>query len=408
MLFTAVAATAPAHAQVSAGLHTDGSADSSPLLEPTSDTALLNLLGEQGVEYYPVSDPLEAASYAGSRSTLVIDAYEHPDDQVLSRLTEAGFGRVVILDNEPAVFSAFVPGVHFNGYADSADRSARPACEQPDAVAAGSIRMTGSPAMFTLNAAGGSVEGCYFVNGFPTLAYSSNRANDVVALGSATFFENDELASAGDAALALRIFGAHPKLVWYAPSFEEDPSLSNCGGALCTGDQDQNTPAPGSTTTIPAGGGGSGSTGAQRPTVTDLMPSWIWWVLLQLLISVLLVAYWRGRRLGAVVTEQLPVAVRASETVEGHARLYRRANAHGRAAELLRAATAGRLAGYFGVPAARAHADPSLLVAPVAARLDVTENEVARLLAGDAPQSEADLVLLADHLDQLEQEVRSS
>ncbi len=138
------------------------------------------------------------------------------------------------------------------------------------------------------------------------------------------------------------------------------------------------------------------------------MPTWIWWALLQLLVAVLLVAYWRGRRLGAVVTEQLPVTVRAAETVEGHARLYRRANAHGRAAELLRKATASRLAGYFGIPAARAHADPSLLVAPVSARLGVTDDLVADLLTGQAPQSEAELVLLADHLDQLEQEVRSS
>jgi hypothetical protein len=109
-----------------------------------------------------------------------------------------------------------------------------------------------------------------------------------------------------------------------------------------------------------------------------------------------------------VVSEQLPVTVRAAETVEGHARLYRRANAHGRAAELLRKATAGRLAVYFGVPAARAHTDPSVLIAPVAARLQVGEESIADLLAGAAPQSEAELVLLADHLDQLEQEVRSS
>jgi hypothetical protein len=156
------------------------------------------------------------------------------------------------------------------------------------------------------------------------------------------------------------------------------------------------------------GDGGGGGSGASRPTLTSLMPSWIWWALLQLLVAVLLVAYWRGRRLGAVVTEKLPVTVRAAETVEGHARLYRRANAHGRAAELLRKATASRLAGFFGVPAARAHADPSILVAPVAARLNVTEDVVADLLAGQAPQSEAELVLLADHLDQLEQEVRSS
>ena len=46
----------------------------------------------------------------------------------------------------------------------------------------------------------------------------------------------------------------------------------------------------------------------------------------------LLLALWRARRLGPVVAEPLPVVVRAAETVEGRARLYRRGGARGQAA----------------------------------------------------------------------------
>ncbi len=383
--------------------------DTSTLLEPTSSSALLNLLGQRGVAYYPVRHLDVVLSFASPDATLVISDDERPSVLALDRLVSAGFGRIIILNNDAVTVTAFMPNVSVSRLAYAVTAPVQPSCTQPDALAAGSVDLHTSAVTFTVSSTDNAVVGCYPVGGAPTLVYSGQGTSDAVAVSSTTFFENDRLASAGNAALALRLFGAHSKLVWFAPSFIPDPSLNNCGGATCG--SGQNRPEPGSTTTIRAGGGGGGGgggSGSSQPTLTSLMPTWIWWALLQLLIAVLLTAYWRGRRLGAVVTEQLPVTVRAAETVEGHARLYRRADAHGRAAELLRKATAGRLAGYFGVPAARAHADPSVLVGPVAARLRVTEESIAELLASEAPQSEAELVRLADRLDQLEQEVRSS
>ena len=395
----------PAYADVTPS--PSGSVDTSTLLDPNSDTALLNLLGQQGVTYYPITVPGEAVRYADGTpdTTLVISEDERLSTDGLAALHRAGFGRVVILNNDAATISAFLLGAGVGSYTDNITTLVQPSCTIADPVAAGSVDLHTASATFTAGETD-QVASCYPVNGAPTLIYQTYGGADAYAVGSTTFFENDELASAGNAALALRLFGAHSRLLWLAPNFIPDPSLQNCSGYDCG--SDQNNPGPMPTTTITAGGGGGGGSSASRPTLTSLMPSWIWWALLQLLVAVLLVAYWRGRRLGAVVTEQLPVTVRAAETVEGHARLYRRANAHGRAAELLRKATAGRLAGYFGVPAARAHADPSVLVAPVAARLNVAQDLIADLLTGEAPQSEAELVLLADHLDQLEQEVRSS
>ncbi|GDY74619.1 hypothetical protein SAV31267_041040 [Streptomyces avermitilis] len=76
----------------------------------------------------------------------------------------------------------------------------------------------------------------------------------------------------------------------------------------------------------------------------DLLPSGWLWGTLQLFIAAALAALWRARRLGPLVPERLPVAIRASETVEGRARLYRKANARDRAAAALRSTTRTRLA----------------------------------------------------------------
>ncbi|GAA3099893.1 hypothetical protein GCM10020254_51720 [Streptomyces goshikiensis] len=98
-----------------------------------------------------------------------------------------------------------------------------------------------------------------------------------------------------------------------------------------------------------------------------------------------LAALWRARRLGPLVTEQLPVAVRASEAAEGRARLYHKAGARDRAATVLRAATRERLAALVGVPPGRAHA-PESLVPGVCARLPGGAHDVTTLLFGPTPR----------------------
>jgi hypothetical protein len=402
------AAASPAHAAASPGPSPSSSPSDSTLIAPDSDSALLNLLGQQGVDYFPELSLDDALAFSGADTTLVIDSDEQPTADQLREIANGRFGRIILLNNDTSTLDALMPGVSIARYTDVLSTPIQPACNQLDAAAAGDVQFDDYSASFDIDPAaanGPTAVGCYPVNGAPTLVAKNTVSGDVIALGSVSLIDNDKLTEAGNAALALRLFGAGTNLVWYANDFVPDVTLNNCVGTGCN--MGRNTPQPGTTTTTTAGSG-SGSGSASGPTLTSLMPTWIWWALLQLLIAVLLTAYWRGRRLGAVVSERLPVTVRAAETVEGHARLYRRANAHGRAAELLRKAAAGRLAGYFGVPAARAHGDPALLVAPVAARLNVAETQVAELLAGGAPQSEAELVLLADHLDQLEQEVRSS
>ena len=108
-----------------------------------------------------------------------------------------------------------------------------------------------------------------------------------------------------------------------------------------------------------------------------------------------------------LVTERLPVAIRASEATEGRARLYRKANARERASAALRTATRTRLSPLLGVPPADAHS-PDVLLPAVSAHLAAGDQDLRALLFGPAPADDAALIRLADQLDALEREVRTS
>ncbi len=194
---------------------------------------------------------------------------------------------------------------------------------------------------------------------------SSDRTVDVV--GSARSFTNDQLASDGNAALALNLIGTHSQLTWYLPQYES-------GG---TDDADSNGP--------------------------PLIPPDVRYIGWALAFAVLVIAIWRGRRLGPVVAERLPVIVHAAETTEGRARLYRRSRARDRAASALRESALGKLHKAHGIPR---RADPTAVVATVAARTGRDPAMLYELLYGLPPLSDAALMSLSHELDVLTQEVR--
>ncbi len=149
--------------------------------------------------------------------------------------------------------------------------------------------------------------------------------------------------------------------------------------------------------------GFAGGDGGASPT--DLLPPWATVLGFQALIVALTAALWRGRRLGPVLAERLPVVVPAAETVRGRGRLYRRSRSYGHAAAALRAGTATRLATRLGLPRS---ADAPATIDAVARATGTPADEVARLLYGPPPADDAGLALLADELDILESEVHRS
>jgi hypothetical protein len=179
---------------------------------------------------------------------------------------------------------------------------------------------------------------------------------------------NGGLLNEGNAALAMNVAGNRPRLIWYAPQHAE----------------------------------GEGPTGS---TLTDLMPDAVNWIVWQLCLVVVLLAVWQGRRLGPLVAEKLPVVVRASETVEGRARLYRSRRARNQAAEALRTATLQRLAPRLGLGP---NASPAAVVASVAQRYAGDPNTVHHVLFGPPPSTDSDLLHLAHALDDIERQATKS
>jgi hypothetical protein len=125
---------------------------------------------------------------------------------------------------------------------------------------------------------------------------------------------------------------------------------------------------------------------------------------LQLGIATVLAAIWRARRLGPLVPERLPVIVRASETVQGHARLYQSRRARDRAAAVLREAMLARVLPALGL--AR-DASPDAVSDALASRSRLSQQVVTTIVFGSPPASDTELAALVRDLDRLEREVRS-
>ncbi|MFD7628490.1 DUF4350 domain-containing protein [Streptomyces sp. NPDC059851] len=339
---------------------------------PEGSRAVAELLRARGVATRVVTTAEDAAAAAGPRTTLLVTDPNLLGDRQLRSIRSAidlSGGRTVLLAPGTAALDDLAPAVRTAGRAH--ERTLAPSCSLSAATTAGPAD-TGDGLRYGTTTAGATA--CYPSGGHPTvLVLPSTTGGDTVLLGSEHVLLNEDLAREGNASLALQLLGSRPDLVWYLPSLAE----------LQDGE-------------------------AEEKSFLELIPAGWHWALLQLFVAAALAALWRARRLGPLVTERLPVAVRASEATEGRARLYRRTGARDRAATVLRAASRERLAALVGVPSAHTH-DPATLVPAVAARLaDPAGRDLTALLFGTTPAGDAALVALADHLDDLEREVRTS
>ncbi|MFD9460790.1 DUF4350 domain-containing protein [Streptomyces sp. NPDC060027] len=340
--------------------------------DPYGSRAVAELLADQGVSTRVVTTLGEARAAAAPDTTLLIaapDLLTKRQQTLLKRTTETSNGRTILIAPGSPSVGTLAPGVSADP-AVSFDSTLSPDCTLPAARRAGSADTGG---VRYASAAPGT-DACYPSDGLPTLLRvpTASGSGDTIVLGAPDILYNDRLDEQGNASLALQLLGSRSHLVWYLPSLSDD-------SATDAGDQ----------------------------SFFDLLPSGWLWGTLQLFIAAVLAALWRARRMGPLVPERLPVAIRASETAEGRARLYRKANARDRAASALRSATRTRLAPLLGVPPAQAHTPEALLPA-LSARLDGDGQALLPLLFGPPPRDDAALVSLADQLDALEREVRIS
>ncbi len=326
--------------------------------------AIGDVLTGLGRQVTVVTSTRSAVEAATAGTTLVITS---PVNLSRSELAALGKVRASVLLVEPdnAALAAFGSGLRI-ALTGVPVASTPAACSLRAAVMAGSADMGGT----TLTVPGrlaGRTQQCYPVGDHPSLVQLTLRGRLVTVLGTGAPLTNGALASQGNAALAIDLMPGH-RIVWLVPP----PAAAAAAGPR---------------------------------SVYGLVPLTAYLVAIQLAVALLLAVVWRARRLGPLVAEPLPVVVRAAETVEGHARLYRSRRARARAADALRQGLISRVSLLAGLPVA---AGQDAVVAALAPRTTWDQRRVAELLYGAAPESDRALVDLARDLDEFEREVGMS
>lgn len=335
--------------------------------DPSGSHALATLLAEQGVTVVRVTSAQAAAdALATAPDTGLVIAPTAPlSGRMVAAVRDAHPAYTVLLQPDDATLAAMAPWAAQGASRTSTDEIAA-GCDWYVAVAAGPLPQDGA----TYSTGRSDVSSCW---GGGVLDTGRGSGGEVVTLvGLAGALTNQHLAESGNAAMALGTLGRTRTLVWWLPS-TADPLQFDPGTEVGIG---------------------------------DLVPSWVRWALVQVGLAILVAVWWRARRLGRVVLEPLPVVVRATESVEGRARLYRRGHARDTAAAALREASLARLRTRLALPST---ATTDVVVAAVSGRTGRPGSEVAALLApGSSPTDDAGLTGLADALDALENEVRRS
>lgn len=189
----------------------------------------------------------------------------------------------------------------------------------------------------------------------------------LTVLGAPDLLSNGQVLRADNAAVALRLLGAEPQVLWYVADAADLAADDGVG-------------------------------------LASLLPAAVVPGLVMLGVALAGLVVWRSRRLGPLAVEPLPVVVKAIETTRSRGRLYRRAGDRGHAADALRAAARDRARTRLRLGSA----DQASLVRAVAHQTGRAEAAVADLLsdAGRTPTSDRDLVVLATDLTRLDDEVR--
>lgn len=349
---------------------------------PAGAQAAASVLRNQGVDVAATESLAETAAALrgngqGNSTVLFYDPRNLLSREQSAELAEAvqdSGGKLVAVAPGPLSVKELSPDLSSAGTA-AGTATAEAQCTDPAALAAGTID-GGAPA---LGASATSVstplmlfkgvENCFAPSGKAPasgsyLAY--NGAGDVAALGNPGILINQNLASRGNAALTFRMLGSNPKLLWYTASLKDVPVAE------------------------------------QTPALSDFTPQWIFPASAWLLLVGILGMLWRGRRHGPLVTEPLPVVVKASETLAGRARLYQNARALHTAAASLRHGTLSRLAHMLRLGHAT---EPAAVVDAVSTLTGRTQVDVHALLLGPAPTTEKDMLSMAVELTALEEEV---
>jgi hypothetical protein len=343
-------------------LLTAGSSSAGQPLDPTNPApggamALAEVLRQQGVEVTvtdTLADTREAIRSPDDTTLVLHDLGGYLDAEQL-REAVALAGAVVLIDPGFDELQAVAPAV---AQAGIVDETLDAGCGIPAAQRAGTI--SGEASGYRVLDEDAGAIGC-FASGDDVVSLVA-LPDGLTILGTTTALSNEAIIRDGNAALALGLLGANEHLVWYLPSFGDLPE-------------------------------------APPETLGELTPTWVTPVLSLLVLTFIAAAIWRGRRLGPLVIENLPVTVRASETMLGRARLYEKSSSRLRALDALRIGSLQRLAASCGLPRTATVDD---VIGAVAALTGAQVGDIRRLLVDAVPATDAELMSLSDALLTLE------
>jgi len=337
---------------------------------PPGTLALAEVLRQQGITVEVTSsldETGDAITSPGSTTLLIHDLDKLLEDEQL-REAVALADTVIVVDASFGELRAIAPEL---AQAGSVTEPRAADCELPLVQRAGTVSGAGNgyrviDESAEVTACLGSGDGVYSLIELP--ASQGNGTGTLTILGATDALTNQFIVDDGNAAFALGLLGATETLVWYEPSFAD---LASDGPV----------------------------------TIGDLTPLWVTPALGLLIMTVIAAAVWRGRRFGPLVIENLPVTVRASETMQGRARLYERSGSRQRALDALRIGTVQRLGALCGLPRVASVDD---VVAAVAAVTGSGVSDIRHLMIDAVPSTDGDLVALSDQLVTLERAVTTA
>lgn len=322
---------------------------------PDGARALGRVLADEGVDVRVVrgADAFDDETVDAGTTVLVTSSDQLGDSTTRRLLDHAAPGLLVVAE----------PGI---GVVGALGVSSLPTTVRPDGdVDAG----CDEPALRDLDISIESGQAFAEPGCFPTAEgrLLTRPTDALVLLGAGDVLANDQVLVADNAAAALRLLGERPRLVWYVPSYAD-------------------------------------LVGDDGVSVRSLLPAWLLPAGWLLGLSTVALMLWRGRRLGPLATEPLPVVVKAVETTQSRGRLYRRTGDRAHAAAALRRASRRSAETALRLPPG----DLGALVPALAERTGRRPEELARLLDHDGPPpaSDPDLIRLASELAALDREVR--
>lgn len=334
--------------------------------DPTGARAVSTILTERGhLDVRTARSLAEVGDVGGG--TLVVATSRKLSDPTLTRLREAAHTAdgLVLVRPHADTLAVLAPGVSEQGHtAGVLSGDCAPLGLDPG------LEISGDAQLYRVRPLAGTSGGACFMQvgggtGLPGAVAWTMGTRRTVVLGNLDMLTNGRLLEVDNAAVALRVLGATDRLVWYL-------------------------------------GGSEDATAAPPKDESLWPPAWLGPITLALAGIVLALMLWRGRRLGRLATEPLPVVVQATETTLARGRLYRRGKDPGHAARVLQDAVRRRIGAALAVPRT---ADPAVFAAAAARASGRDVAQIHDLLTRPAT-SDADLGALATELARLDREVR--